>query len=98
MPKWPISSRKRSTSLSRAEERRPTALGWGLIGLVRAYRLVVTPALPPACRFAPSCSQFAIEAIERHGAGRGFVLATRRVARCHPWNAGGYDPVPEREG
>jgi len=98
MPKWPISSRKLSTSLSRAEERRLTALGWGLIGLVRAYRVLLAPVFPAACRFAPSCSQFAIEAIERHGAGRGLVLATRRVARCHPWNAGGYDPVPEREG
>jgi putative membrane protein insertion efficiency factor len=73
-------------------------LSWGLIGLVRAYRLVVAPILAPACRFAPSCSQFAIEAIERHGAGRGLVMAARRIARCHPWNAGGYDPVPEREG
>ena len=98
MPKWPISSRKLSISLSRAEEGHPTAFGWGLIGLVRAYRLIVMPILPPACRFAPSCSQFAIEAIERYGAGRGIVLAARRIARCHPWNAGGYDPVPEREG
>jgi putative membrane protein insertion efficiency factor len=98
MPKWPISSRKPSISLSRGEERRPTALDWGLIGLARAYRLLVTPLLPPACRFAPTCSQFAIEAIERYGAGRGSVLAARRIARCHPWNAGGYDPVPEREG
>jgi putative membrane protein insertion efficiency factor len=98
MPKWPISSRKPSISLSRGEEGRPTVLDWGLIGLVRAYRLLVTPLLPPACRFAPTCSQFAIEAIERYGAGRGSVLAARRIARCHPWNAGGYDPVPEREG
>ena len=98
MPKWPISSRKLSTSLSHAEERRLTALGWGLIGLVRAYRVLLAPVFPAACRFAPSCSQFAIEAIERHGAGRGFILATGRIARCHPWNAGGYDPVPEREG
>jgi putative membrane protein insertion efficiency factor len=73
-------------------------LVWGLIGLVRAYRVLLAPVFPAACRFAPSCSQFAIEAIERHGVGRGFILATGRIARCHPWNAGGYDPVPEREG
>ena len=73
-------------------------MSWGLISLVRAYRILMAPVLPPACRFAPSCSQFAIEAIERHGARDGLVLAVRRIARCHPWNAGGYDPVPEREG
>jgi hypothetical protein len=69
-----------------------------LIGLVKAYRLALAPIFPLSCRFAPTCSGFAIDAIERHGAARGVVLAARRIARCHPWNAGGYDPVPEREG
>jgi len=62
---------------------------------IAAYRLLVSPLLPPRCRFLPSCSEYAIEALHRHGAGRGLVLALRRLARCHPWGGSGYDPVPE---
>ena len=62
--------------------------------VVRAYRYAVSPMLPPACRFHPSCSQFAEEALGRHGALRGGWLAARRVCRCGPWTHGGYDPVP----
>ena len=62
---------------------------------VRAYQLFVSPLLPPSCRFLPSCSEYAAEAIERHGALRGVGLALRRLARCHPWGGSGYDPVPE---
>lgn len=69
--------------------------GFVLKALIRAYQLVVSPLFAPSCRFAPSCSAYAIEAIERHGAARGSWLAVRRVARCHPWSAGGIDPVPE---
>ena len=65
-----------------------------LMGAVRAYQLVLSPLLPPSCRFTPSCSAYALEALSRHGALRGTWLATRRLARCHPWNPGGYDPVP----
>jgi len=61
---------------------------------VRAYQLVLSPMLPPNCRFTPSCSAYALEALSRHGAVRGTWLAARRLARCHPWNPGGYDPVP----
>lgn len=68
-----------------------------LLALLRAYRLVVRPLLAPACRFAPSCSEFAGEAVRRHGAWRGARLAARRLLRCHPWSAGGYDPVPTPE-
>ena len=78
--------------------------GWAtaaLIAPVRFYRLFISPFFPPACRFQPSCSQYAIEAIERHGARKGFALAVRRLARCHPisWLGGssGYDPVPPRK-
>lgn len=65
-----------------------------LIYIVRAYRWLVSPVLAPACRFHPSCSSYAEEALARHGALRGGWLAARRVCRCGPWNAGGYDPVP----
>lgn len=60
----------------------------------RAYRLAISPLLGQNCRFHPSCSEYAIEALEKHGGWRGSWLAIRRVARCHPWHAGGYDPVP----
>lgn len=65
-----------------------------LIGLVRAYQLVISPLTPPTCRFYPSCSQYAVIALTRHGALRGTWLAVRRVLRCHPWNPGGVDDVP----
>jgi uncharacterized protein len=65
-----------------------------LMAPVRAWRVVST-RLPPRCRFHPSCSAYALEALERHGALRGAALAARRVGRCHPWNAGGFDPVPD---
>ena len=65
-----------------------------LRGLVRAYQLTLSPLLPAACRFEPSCSRYAIEALTRHGALRGSALTLKRLARCHPWGGMGYDPVP----
>lgn len=65
-----------------------------LLVLVRLYQRLVSPLLPPSCRFSPTCSQYAAEAIERHGALRGAWLSLARVARCHPWHPGGFDPVP----
>ena len=61
---------------------------------VRAYRLLLSPWLGHACRYQPTCSAYALEALERHGALRGGWLAARRLARCHPWGGAGYDPVP----
>ena len=67
----------------------------GLRALVCFYRLAVSPLLPSACRYTPSCSAYALEALSRHGALRGGWLAVCRIARCHPWAGFGYDPVPE---
>ncbi len=67
---------------------------WILIGLVRFYQLVISPWTPPTCKYYPSCSHYAVVALERHGALRGTWLAVRRVGRCHPWAAGGVDDVP----
>lgn len=70
-------------------------MGLALRGAIRGYQLVVSPLLLPSCRFLPSCSEYAMEAIERYGALRGSFLALRRLARCQPWGGTGYDPVPE---
>jgi putative membrane protein insertion efficiency factor len=65
-----------------------------LIQLVRIYQYLLSPFWGRHCRFTPTCSSYAIEALERHGALHGSWLATKRVLRCHPWHSGGYDPVP----
>jgi putative membrane protein insertion efficiency factor len=64
-----------------------------LIFFIRAYRLFISPLLPPSCRFTPTCSEYAMQAIEKYGAMRGVYLAARRLLRCHPFHSGGYDPV-----
>ncbi len=61
---------------------------------IRAYQLLLSPLFPSSCRFAPSCSHYALEALERHGLWRGLYLSLRRLLRCHPWHPGGWDPVP----
>jgi len=66
----------------------------GTIGIIRGYQLMVSPLIGSVCRFHPSCSQYAIEAIHRYGLIKGLWLALNRLLRCHPWNAGGYDPLP----
>lgn len=66
-----------------------------LIFLVRLYQRLLSPLLPRACRFYPSCSAYAVEALQRHGAARGTFLTVKRLARCHPFHPGGLDPVPE---
>lgn len=66
-----------------------------LQGLIRLYQILISPHLGPRCRFHPTCSHYAHEAIARHGALRGLGLALRRLGRCHPWHPGGFDPVPD---
>lgn len=69
-------------------------IGRILVGLIAAYRYLISPWIGQACRFHPSCSIYAQESIVRHGVLKGSWLAVRRIARCHRWSAGGYDPVP----
>jgi putative membrane protein insertion efficiency factor len=64
-----------------------------LLASIRAYQLCISPLLGPSCRFTPTCSEFALQAISVYGTGRGMLLAVRRLLRCHPFHSGGYDPV-----
>ena len=73
-----------------------TAFRTTLIGLVHGYRLLVSPLFPPCCRYYPSCSAYAVQAIRLHGPVQGGWLALKRLSKCHPWSPGGHDPVPAR--
>jgi putative membrane protein insertion efficiency factor len=76
--------------------RASAAVVWLLVTSLRFYQRFVAPAIPPSCRFTPSCSSYAIEALQLHGPLRGSWLTVRRLLRCAPWHPGGYDPVPAR--
>jgi uncharacterized protein len=65
-----------------------------VLTLIQLYRRLISPLLPPSCRYQPTCSAYALEAVEQYGAIAGGWLALKRILRCHPWSAGGYDPVP----
>ena len=69
-----------------------------LLALIRFYQRQISPLFPPCCRFTPTCSQYALEAIQVHGAAKGVFLALKRILRCNPLFPGGYDPVPPRKG
>lgn len=84
------------TAIQNSTGRTATVPARLLIVPIAGYRRFVSPLLPPRCRFAPSCSEYALTAVAEHGAARGLWLAVKRIARCHPFNPGGYDPVPDR--
>jgi putative membrane protein insertion efficiency factor len=65
-----------------------------MLGLIQFYRYAISPLIPPRCRYTPTCSQYALEAIQKYGAVKGGWLAAKRIARCHPWGGHGHDPVP----
>lgn len=65
-----------------------------LVGIIRFYQLAISPFLPPSCRYTPTCSQYGIEALKKHGPIKGGWLTIKRIASCHPWGGSGYDPVP----
>jgi uncharacterized protein len=75
-----------------------TRMKLAMIWLIKGYRMFISPLFPPTCRFQPTCSMYAIDAIARFGAIKGSWLAVRRILRCHPFHPGGYDPVPEIAG
>lgn len=75
----------------------PSAMQQVLVGVVRMYRLLLSPWLGSACRFEPTCSAYALRALETHGAVGGSCLTLKRLLRCHPWCAGGHDPVPNKK-
>ncbi|MBU3850927.1 MAG: membrane protein insertion efficiency factor YidD [Candidatus Treponema excrementipullorum] len=68
-----------------------------LCGLIRFYQVCISPLFPPSCRFYPTCSNYALEAIQKHGPFKGLYLAVKRILRCNPYCKGGYDPVPEKK-
>ena len=88
---------QRQSSIEHSASPAPDARGLtarGCAGVIRVYQRVMRPVVPPACRFAPSCSEYAHDAVLAHGVVRGGWLAVRRLGRCNPWYPGGYDPVP----
>jgi uncharacterized protein len=76
---------------------RPGTVSRGMLAWITAYQRYISPFLGPRCRFYPTCSSYAATALRDHGAVRGLWLSVRRIGRCHPWNRGGYDPVPPRQ-
>lgn len=69
-------------------------IGWPLIVLIRVYQWVISPIIGPKCRYQPTCSHYAVEALKKHGPFKGLWLSIRRISRCHPWGGSGWDPVP----
>jgi len=92
-----MQDREQDTDVTQSRSARPVVLRIPSLALrlaIRGYQVAISPVLPPACRYYPTCSNYAIEAIEKYGALRGGWMAARRIGRCHPFSPGGYDPVP----
>lgn len=71
-----------------------TILTWPLLLLVKMYQYLISPLTPSSCRFHPTCSEYAVQALKKHGPFKGLVLSVKRILKCHPWGKSGYDPVP----
>ena len=89
------SNKKKETLTARVSHFLSSSISQLLIVPIRFYQQFISPLTPPSCRFTPTCSQYAVEAIRKHGPVRGLYLAVRRILRCHPWGGSGYDPVPD---
>lgn len=92
-----MQDREQDTDVERSRSAKPVVLRLPSLALrlaIRGYQVAISPVLPPACRYYPTCSNYAIEAIEKYGALRGGWMAARRIGRCHPFSPGGFDPVP----
>lgn len=87
-----------STGVTRREPPEPGVAARAVTGFIRLYQRFLSPALGGRCRYAPTCSSYTAEAVQLHGAAKGSWLGIKRIARCHPFHAGGYDPVPEIRG
>lgn len=89
---------KQKLRMAMPNDPNPSKISVGIASMlslpVKFYRHAISPLMPPCCRFTPTCSQYALEALKRHGAFRGSWLTIRRISRCHPWGGSGYDPVP----
>ncbi|HET7328617.1 MAG TPA: membrane protein insertion efficiency factor YidD [Nocardioidaceae bacterium] len=92
-----MSARSTGTGPAGTGSTRIAPVKFVLIALLRLYRAFISPLYGQVCRYHPSCSAYALEAVAEHGSLRGSLLAVRRLARCHPWSAGGYDPVPTKD-
>lgn len=88
------SSKESGTRWQRFSKLLRKAAVWPFIFLIRFYQVCISPFTPAACRFTPTCSAYALEALRKHGPVKGLYLAVRRILRCHPWGGSGYDPVP----
>ena len=89
-----VNEKQTPTPSRRPMSRVSRAAVWLIFLLIHRYRPSIAPYTPPACRFTPTCSQYALEALRKHGPLKGTWLAARRILRCHPWGGSGYDPVP----
>lgn len=83
--------------MENSNQKKTTKISWWVVpfvGLIKIYQHVISPLLPATCRFHPTCSQYSLEALRKHGLFKGSKLAVKRISKCHPWGGSGYDPVP----